>query len=89
MIKIAICDDRKSDHNDLKSLIKSYELFSDAKYFCFESGHALTDSYKDGMRFDFVFLDVDMPGVNGLEAGMFIYETDPKAIIIFYSAFLF
>ena len=34
-----------------------------------------------------MFLDVDMPGVNGLETGMFIYETDPKAIIIFYSAF--
>lgn len=86
MIKIAICDDEKSGQTGLKALIKDTSLFSDAEYFCFESGHALTDSYKDGNRFDFVFLDVDMPGVNGIEAGMFINETDPKAIIIFYSA---
>jgi len=87
MIKIAICDDEKTGQKSLEGLIRNSGVFEDAEFCYFESGHALTDSYKDGNRYGFVFLDVDMPGVNGLDAGMFINETDPKAIIIFYSAY--
>ena len=87
MIRIAVCDDEKSGQAELRDLIDASGVFEEAEYFCFESGHALVDSCKDGKHFDFVFLDVDMPGVNGLEAGVFINEKSPKTIIIFYSAY--
>ena len=87
MIKIAICDDEKHGQKGLRELIRASGVFESAEYSMFASGQELVNSYKEGERFAFVFLDVDMQGVNGIEAGMFIYETDPKAIIIFYSAY--
>ena len=87
MIRIAICDDEKQGQKGLREMILTSGIFEDAEYYFFESGQSLIDSYKDGNRFGFVFLDVDMPGVGGIETGIYINETDPKAIIIFNSAY--
>jgi len=39
------------------------------------------------IRPDVVFMDVEMPGVNGLEAAKMIADIDPKCMIIFITAY--
>lgn len=87
MIKIAICDDEKNGQKGLREMIRTSGIFDDAQYYFFESGQALIHSYHSGDRYGFVFLDVDMPGVNGIETGICINEMDKKSIIIFHSAY--
>ena len=87
MINIAICDDEKNGQKGLREMIRTSGIFDDTKFSIFESGQALIDSYRNGNRYSFVFLDVDMPGVNGIETGICINEMDKKSIIIFHSAY--
>ena len=83
MIRIAICEDVKREQQILQSLIKKTRLFSKPSFEFFENGRELIEKYNDGERYDFVFLDVDMPLLNGLDAGKLINSIDSRAIIVF------
>ena len=47
----------------------------------------MLNEYQKGMRYDFVFLDIDMPQVTGIELGKKINVKDPDAIIIFVTSY--
>lgn len=83
MIKIAICEDVKQEQQMLQNVIKKTKLFSKPSFDFFDNGQELIDKYNDGERYDFVFLDVDMPFLNGLDAGRLINSIDSSAIIVF------
>lgn len=83
MIRIAICEDVKREQQILQSLIKKTRFFSKPSFEFFENGRELIEKYNDGERYDFVFLDVDMPLLNGLDAGKLINSIDSRAIIVF------
>lgn len=87
MIKIAICDDQIAGQKSLHNLVRNSKVFENAEYTFFEDGNSLVNTYNSGSKYDFVFLDVDMPVVNGIEAGIQINKIDPRTIIIFYSAY--
>ena len=83
---IAICEDNEIERQNLFEALDKTKLFSMRKVDCYENGQLLVDKYTSGFRYDFVFLDVDMPGINGIEAGKMINSIDPDAIIIFVTS---
>lgn len=87
MIRIAICDDEKNGQEGLCSLIKEAGVLEEGEFFFFQTGSGLIDCVNKGEKYDFVFLDVDMPEIDGIETGKYINGADPKSIIIFYSAY--
>lgn len=84
-MKIAICEDSKTDLKMIRERLEKTSLPRDTEWSMFTDGKALLNSFETGEKFDMVFLDVDMPGLNGIEIGNRIYEMDKKTIIIFIS----
>ncbi len=83
-MKIAICEDDIAQQIKLKDILNKTKLFVDPEYTFYNTGDELIEGYYENkFNFDFVFLDVDMPGINGIETGIFINERQEKTIIIF------
>lgn len=87
MIRIAICEDNPQEQINLKRRLETLQIFDEAKYFFFNDGDDLIQSYKNGMQYDFVFLDVDMKNIGGIETGKYINKSDDRTIIIFVTSF--
>lgn len=82
-MKLAICDDCRADRERLKEWIrKSQYCPQDAAFFEFDSAEKLLQGYE---LFDAVFLDIQMEGMDGSEAGERIRETDPDVMLLFYT----
>ena len=85
-MKVAICDDEKPWANEINSLLIEYshtrriDVFS----FYYDSGTSLIESEK---KYDIVFMDYQMEGLNGIETARKINRINPDGIIIFVSAY--
>ncbi len=91
MIKIAICDDDVLTLNKTKEIIESYNT-KNFDIYLYKSGEELLES---NHKFDVIFLDIDMDGINGIETAKKIRTYDKEVKIIYvtnytdytYSAF--
>lgn len=84
VISIAIVENQEEDRNVLESYIRKYQTDSsdyDFNITYFQSGILFVDKYKS--NFDIVFMDIDMPQMDGLETAKKIREVDSKVLIIF------
>ncbi|MDY3372050.1 MAG: LytTR family DNA-binding domain-containing protein [Terrisporobacter othiniensis] len=79
MIKIAICDDDLITLNQTKEIIENYKK-KDLQVYSYKSGEGLLNSED---KFDIIFLDIDMDGINGIEAAKRIRVYDKKVKIIY------
>lgn len=84
-MNIALCDDEPLHMSD----IENYVLQRDSKvhidvYF---SGDALLKAYNEGMRYQAVFLDMEMGGKNGLETADALRAMDDHLEIIFVTSY--
>lgn len=86
-MNIAICDDDKVFREKIRTQLSEVEFFKNSNYTFCETGEDLLKSFDSTQPFDFVFLDVDMPKMNGLEAGETLNKLSPKTIIIFVSSY--
>ena len=91
-MKIAICDDEDQICELMSHKIEKYYFSSNIEFSIatFRSGEALLDY--DISNIDVLFLDVDMPGRNGMEIAKEIRKLNKDMIIIFmtaYSEFVF
>jgi DNA-binding LytR/AlgR family response regulator len=81
MVKIAVCED------NLLYIQKLKELTSETlnvEFFCFESGELLINSIeRQGFTADIYIMDIELPGINGLEVARKIRQLDKYAVIIF------
>lgn len=83
-IRIAVCDDYKEERNQLSVMIRntmsqnnnSFEIMT------FKSGKELLKEIKN---IDIVFLDIEMPEMDGIETGEQIRSQNPKCKIIIAS----
>jgi len=87
-MNIAIVDDERIFLKELHNKIDSLGM-SDYKVYEFESSESFLSIFEKG-KFDIIILDVEMPGINGLETAEKIRESDKTVILSFltnYSEF--
>ncbi|MCM1386375.1 MAG: LytTR family DNA-binding domain-containing protein [Bacillus sp. (in: Bacteria)] len=82
-MKIAVCDDEKMVREDIAGKIK--RLYPEAELYLYEDGEKLL---KSGEAFDIIFLDIQMDGINGMEAAKKLRESEKgkDAVLIFVTA---
>lgn len=80
---IAIVDDEREQQDVLKENINRYfaQNGGAANIRTFEDGKQFLNNYK--AEFDLVFMDIEMPDVNGMAAAKKLRETDDTTAIIF------
>ena len=88
MTKVAFCDDDSAVLRELRSLFDQYRADRDEYLDCamFHSPLELIYSMERGAGFDILFLDVLMPGENGIDAASEIRNLDNNVKIIFLTS---
>ena len=86
-MNIAFCDDEKVTLENLikltKNIVAKYDNYNfEFNFFAYTSPLELLEAHSK-CPFDAVFLDIDMPEINGLNSGDKLY-TQNESIIIFY-----
>lgn len=88
MMNIALCDDNptflKSFHRKLQSNVAKLDWV--CKYSLFYDPLRLLDS--DLSNINILFMDIDMPGINGITAGRSLRDKYPDLIIVFVTGFI-
>lgn len=88
LLKTAICDDDSTVTRLLQSYIKNFEIEFDIDFetTVFTLGEDLLTTYHSPGTYNVLFLDVEMPGISGLEVAAKIRElSDTQAKIVFIS----
>ena len=88
MLQIAICDDETLLLDEIKRItddcLKQQQVFSILSVYT--DGKSLLYDIQDGRRFDLLLLDIEMPGISGMELAHRIHELLPDALMIFVTA---
>lgn len=81
---IAIVDDLVSDRNQLTSMIQEYANQRGLSWqiSCFSDGESFLESLSSN-RYTIVFLDILMPGINGIETARRMRSIDPEVLLVF------
>ena len=85
-MKIAICDDERQIICDYSKIINEY-LFEN-NIVCSVDGFVDGNSFLQlANEYDLVFLDYDLPDINGMDIARNIRENDGKIMIVFLTAY--
>lgn len=85
-LRLAICDDNIQHIDVLEAYFKS-RMDLKIDIFSYNSGEALLEDYReDGVRYDVLFIDMEMPGLNGIETAKCIREMDETVMIVFVTS---
>ena len=83
MLNIAICDDDLNIVKQIKNLIEAYEKVK-CSINIYNSGEELLKIQK---KFDVIFLDIDMSGIDGIETARAVRNYDKNVKIIYVTNF--
>ena len=88
MIKIAFCDDDMEVLHQMNELLDRYrvERNEDITYAAYQSPFELLTEIEKGISPDILFLDVVMPGQNGMDVAKEIRQYDTNMKIIFLTS---
>ena len=88
MIKVALCDDDIFTLNEIQEFLDRYcrERDREIEHTTFCSPLELLAEIERGVRFDILFLDILMPGYNGIETAAEIRSYDSTIKIIFLTS---
>ena len=82
-LHVAIVEDEKSSRDRLKGFLQRYMEENDYKIEIteFEDGIEIVIPYR--ASYDVIFLDIEMPQMNGMKAAEIIREKDEHVILVF------
>ncbi|OUP39131.1 LytR/AlgR family response regulator transcription factor [Olsenella sp. An188] len=80
---VAVVDDTEADAASLASYIEEFSRERGVALQVERFSHPGSFFKGDTSRFSLVILDIDMPGMNGVEAARLLRETDPDVVIMF------
>ncbi len=84
IINIAIVEDEQSACNNLKNLIAEYEKNStDLELKVTHFPDALEFAQKESFDFDLIFLDIQMPNINGMDVARAVRKKNGDLMIVF------
>lgn len=88
MIKVVICDDDLSVLSEVGTLLSQYRVEHNQEIVCtaFHSPLELLAEIEKGLRMDILFLDVIMPGEDGISVAKEIRQYDNAVKIIFLTS---
>ncbi len=90
MLNIVICDDEKGTCEELKELLINHAFGNLMSYRIesFYSGTELSEYLMKNNRADILFLDIALPGVDGINVGKLIRNTigDEQTVIVYISS---
>lgn len=83
MLKISIIEDQEPAQELLKSFLGRYATEKNLQLdiVCYGDAFSFLEKYKKGS--DIIFMDIELPGINGMEAARRLRETDNMAVLIF------
>jgi DNA-binding LytR/AlgR family response regulator len=86
MLSIAICDDNNKDSARIAKFIKSYMKCGSISFQIniFKSGEDLLDFQA---KFDLIFLDIALSGLNGIQVGKTIWEKNRNVKVIYTTSY--
>lgn len=90
MLKIAVCDDEKFYREKISAILKKYlsyhQLDGAIDIFC--SGEEFLSQRGNAVKYDAVFMDINMEQTDGIETAMRIREFQSNTYIVFVTAFI-
>ncbi len=88
MLNIAICDDERSTVENVERCVLDFGTKHgfNIKTFKFYDGESLVSS---DIKFDIIFLDGQMKGIDGIETASLIRENDMDIAIVFITSFAY
>lgn len=84
-MRFVICDDEQTAINILQDQFDQRPELA-IEHDAYTSGEALLAAYKNGARYDALFIDMEMSGMNGIDTANAIREIDEQVIIIFVTS---
>lgn len=90
-MKIAICDDEKYDLEKIEYLLKTELLKHNISIFeidTYLSSTRFLQSDEKIMQYDVIFLDINMPRINGIKVAEKIRKVREDVLLIFITAFI-
>lgn len=90
MLQIAVCDDELFYRDKIQSLLKKYckkhALECSVQAYC--SGEEFLEQKENRVKYDIIFMDIDMEGLNGIQTAMQIRKFQSDTMIVFVTAFV-
>ncbi len=89
MVKVGIVDDDKNQVAKLKLRIGEYfnNINVSVEIFATTSAREIIDLVSNNAKFDYIFLDYDLPEINGYELGKVLRKFDNKFGLIYVTSF--
>ena len=82
-MRIALVDDDRNDRSQLRTFISDFLNEENERCEIVEFENALTFLSDYAFTFDLVVMDIDMPGLSGIEAARQLREKDPHVTLMF------
>lgn len=82
-MRIALVDDDRNDRSQLQTYLSDYLSEEGAEYEIKEFDNALSFLADYAYTFDLVLMDIDMPGLSGIEAARQLREKDSHVTLMF------
>lgn len=89
-MRIAVCDDEEFYRNKIRALVKEYLTVHnlDCEIDLYLSGKSFLDRKENMVRYDVVFMDINMEETDGIQTAMQIRKFQSETAIVFVTAFI-